>query len=162
MKYEFNHHEIFLFQSINYYLISIQLCFKTHKRSNVKKFIIQPKWTLIIWHYDLYKPIFSYHWQKDWWACNICILLHVQFRSILAVKIRKLILIRNKKYWLKYNFLIIKIFSWITGGELFAKRRKKADKWVVDEGTLKSNPSQLADQFFVQQQNFQQQDYQVW
>merc|ERR1711953_547263 len=47
-----------------------------------------------------------------------------------------------------------------TGGELFAKRRKKADKWVVDEGTLKSNPSQLADQFFVQQQDFQQQDYQ--
>merc|ERR1711944_67839 len=46
------------------------------------------------------------------------------------------------------------------GGELFAKRRKKADKWVVDEGTLKSNPSQLADQFFVQQQDFQQQDYQ--
>ena len=51
--------------------------------------------------------------------------------------------------------------SWITGGELFAKRRKKADKWVVDEGTLKSNPSQLADQFFVQQQDYQQQDYQV-
>merc|ERR1712088_332842 len=46
------------------------------------------------------------------------------------------------------------------GGELFAKRRKKADKWVVDEGTLKSNPSQLADQFFVQQQDYQQQDYQ--
>merc|ERR1712038_562606 len=46
------------------------------------------------------------------------------------------------------------------GGELFAKRRKKADKWVVDEGTLKSNPSQLADQFFVQQQDFQQQDHQ--
>merc|ERR1712126_784355 len=42
------------------------------------------------------------------------------------------------------------------GGELFAKRRKKADKWVVDEGTLKSNPSQLADQFFVQQQDYQE------
>merc|ERR1712115_395822 len=46
------------------------------------------------------------------------------------------------------------------GGELFAKRRKKADKWVVDEGSLRSNPSQLADQFLVQQQDFQQQDYQ--
>merc|ERR1712088_643469 len=46
------------------------------------------------------------------------------------------------------------------GGELFAKRRKKADKWVVDEGTLKTNPSQLADQFLVQQQDFQQQEYQ--
>ena len=57
--------------------------------------------------------------------------------------------------------LIIETISLITGGELFAKRRKKADKWVVDEGTLKSNPSQLADQFFVQQQDFQQQDYQV-
>ena len=47
------------------------------------------------------------------------------------------------------------------GGELFAKRRKKADKWVVDEGSLRSNPSQLADQFLVQQQDYQQQDYQV-
>merc|ERR1712038_197103 len=46
------------------------------------------------------------------------------------------------------------------GGELFAKRRKKADKWVVDEGSLRSNPSQLADQFLVQQQDFQQQEYQ--
>merc|ERR1719412_3038676 len=46
------------------------------------------------------------------------------------------------------------------GGELFAKRRKKADKWVVDEGSLKTNPSQLADQFLVQQQDFQQQEYQ--
>merc|ERR1719412_1744081 len=46
------------------------------------------------------------------------------------------------------------------GGELFAKRRKKADKWVVDEGTLKTNPSQLADQFLVQQQDFHQQEYQ--
>jgi len=46
------------------------------------------------------------------------------------------------------------------GGELFAKRRKKADKWVVEEGSLRSNPSQLADQFLVQQ-DFQQQDYQV-
>merc|ERR1719412_2967947 len=45
------------------------------------------------------------------------------------------------------------------GGELFAKRRKKADKWVVDEGSLKTNPSQLADQF-LQQQDFQQQQYQ--
>ena len=46
------------------------------------------------------------------------------------------------------------------GGELFAKRRKKADKWVVEEGSLRSNPSQLADQFLVQQ-DFQQQEYQV-
>jgi hypothetical protein len=45
------------------------------------------------------------------------------------------------------------------GGELFAKRRKKADKWVVEEGSLKTNPSQLADQF-LQQQDFQQQEYQ--
>merc|ERR1711981_374966 len=46
------------------------------------------------------------------------------------------------------------------GGELFAKRRKKADKWVVDEGSLRENPSQLADQFLVQQQDFKQQQYQ--
>ena len=49
----------------------------------------------------------------------------------------------------------------VLGGELFAKRRKKADKWVVEEGSLRSNPSQLADQFLVQQQDFQQQEYQV-
>ena len=39
-----------------------------------------------------------------------------------------------------------------TGGELFAKRRKKADKWVVDEKSLGSNPSQFADQLLNQQQ----------
>ena len=50
------------------------------------------------------------------------------------------------------------------GGELFAKRRKKADKWIVDEGSARENPSLLADQFLQQQQqnSFQQQHYQVW
>ena len=61
-------------------------------------------------------------------------------------------------YWTKR----LKYVHEFLGGELFAKRRKKADKWVVDEGSLRSNPSQLADQFLVQQQDFQQQDYQVW
>jgi 1,2-phenylacetyl-CoA epoxidase PaaB subunit len=47
------------------------------------------------------------------------------------------------------------------GGELFAKRRKKADKWIVDEASIGSMaPSQFADQF-VQQQSMQQQQFQM-
>jgi len=47
------------------------------------------------------------------------------------------------------------------GGELFAKRRKKADKWIVDESSIGSNaPSQFADHF-VQQQMFQQHQFQM-
>jgi hypothetical protein len=46
------------------------------------------------------------------------------------------------------------------GGELFAKRRKKADKWVVDETSIGSTaPSQFADHF-LQQQSFQQKLFQ--
>merc|ERR1740128_1131004 len=42
------------------------------------------------------------------------------------------------------------------GGELFAKRRKRAENWVVDEGSVGVNkPSAFADKF--QQQQFQQQ-----
>ena len=44
---------------------------------------------------------------------------------------------------------------------MFAKRRKKADKWVVDESSIGSTaPSQFADHF-LQQQSFQQQQFQM-
>jgi len=45
------------------------------------------------------------------------------------------------------------------GGELFAKRRKKADKWVVDENQigLGQDPSGFADEFVAQQTIAQQQ-----
>jgi len=47
------------------------------------------------------------------------------------------------------------------GGELFAKRRKKADKWIVDESSIGSSaPSEFADHF-VQQQFQQQQLFQM-
>jgi len=43
------------------------------------------------------------------------------------------------------------------GGELFAKRREKADNWVVDESSIgKKTPSAFADKF-VQEQTMQQQ-----
>merc|ERR1719481_1381726 len=43
------------------------------------------------------------------------------------------------------------------GSELFAKRKEKSDKWVVDESTIgKKTPSSFADQF-VQEQTIQQQ-----
>lgn len=45
------------------------------------------------------------------------------------------------------------------GGELFAKRRKKADKWVVDESQIGQgeHPSLFADEFIAQQSYSQQQ-----
>merc|ERR1712004_192057 len=45
------------------------------------------------------------------------------------------------------------------GGELFAKRRKKADKWVVDENQigLGDHPSQFADEFITQQNTAREQ-----
>merc|ERR1712223_1251896 len=45
------------------------------------------------------------------------------------------------------------------GGELFAKRRKKADKWVVDESQIGmgEHPSVFADEFIAQQNMAQQQ-----
>merc|ERR1719384_1887533 len=45
------------------------------------------------------------------------------------------------------------------GGELFAKRRKKADKWVVDENQigLGDHPSQFADEFISQQNTAREQ-----
>merc|ERR1711899_504427 len=45
------------------------------------------------------------------------------------------------------------------GGELFAKRRKKADKWVVDESQIGmgEHPSVFADEFIAQQSMAQQQ-----
>merc|ERR1719305_2205086 len=46
------------------------------------------------------------------------------------------------------------------GGELFAKRRKRAENWVVDEGSVGvSKPSAFADKF-MQEQLFQQQQFQ--
>merc|ERR1719412_3251215 len=44
------------------------------------------------------------------------------------------------------------------GGELFAKRRKKADKWVIDENQIGmgAHPSQFADEFMAQQTMAQQ------
>merc|ERR1712223_1854396 len=44
------------------------------------------------------------------------------------------------------------------GGELFAKRRKKADKWVVDENQIGmgAHPSDFADEFMAQQSMAQQ------
>merc|ERR1719438_659785 len=45
------------------------------------------------------------------------------------------------------------------GGELFAKRRKKADKWVVDESQIGmgDHPSQFADEFITQQNTAREQ-----
>merc|ERR1719270_3154534 len=45
------------------------------------------------------------------------------------------------------------------GGELFAKRRKKADKWVVDENQIGmgEHPSVFANEFIAQQSMAQQQ-----
>merc|ERR550532_2717522 len=45
------------------------------------------------------------------------------------------------------------------GGELFAERRKKADKWVVDENQigLGDHPSQFADEFITQQNTAREQ-----
>ena len=43
------------------------------------------------------------------------------------------------------------------GGELFAKRKKRADKWVVDESSLGSKDPKLFAEGFVQQQSAQQQ-----
>ena len=59
------------------------------------------------------------------------------------------------------NFSELILNFWSSGGELFAKRRKKADKWVVDESSIGSTvPSQFADHF-VQQQFQQQQQFQL-
>ena len=59
------------------------------------------------------------------------------------------------------NVQKFEIFFSFLGGELFAKRRKKADKWVVDESSIGSTaPSQFADHF-LQQQSFQQQQFQM-
>ena len=55
------------------------------------------------------------------------------------------------------------------GGELFAKRRKRAENWVVDEASVgQHQPSAFADKFMqeqlLQQQQFRQQQSieQVW
>ena len=42
------------------------------------------------------------------------------------------------------KLIVIRLLS--LGGELFAKRRKKADKWVVDEQNVGSTTSQFASQ----------------
>ena len=59
------------------------------------------------------------------------------------------------EYWCYANpyFILWK------GGELFAKRRKKADKWVVDESQIGmgEHPSLFADEFITQQNMAQQQ-----
>ena len=51
------------------------------------------------------------------------------------------------------------MFIFLQGGELFAKRRKKADKWVVDESQIGmgEHPSVFADEFIAQQSMAQQQ-----
>jgi len=56
------------------------------------------------------------------------------------------------------------LYIWLCfkGGELFAKRRKRAEKWVVDETSIGQNkPSAFADKFIQdqlsQQQLFKQQ-----
>ena len=51
------------------------------------------------------------------------------------------------------------LYSNLKGGELFAKRRKKADKWVVDESQIGmgEHPSVFADEFIAQQNMAQQQ-----
>ena len=53
-------------------------------------------------------------------------------------------------------------FSLISGGELFEKRRKRAEKWVVDESHHESKvpPNQVADKF-SQQQALQQEQVKV-
>ena len=52
-----------------------------------------------------------------------------------------------------------KFCLFLQGGELFAKRRKKADKWVVDESQIGmgEHPSVFADEFIAQQSMAQQQ-----
>jgi 1,2-phenylacetyl-CoA epoxidase PaaB subunit len=64
------------------------------------------------------------------------------------------ILLGNNFYYYKHILF--------QGGELFAKRRKKADKWVVDESQIGMNapPSQFADEFMAQQSLTQQQFHQ--
>merc|ERR1719334_899254 len=48
------------------------------------------------------------------------------------------------------------------GGELFAKRRKKAENWVVDESTVgRATPSAFADKFVQQQQQVSQEQQQI-
>ena len=55
--------------------------------------------------------------------------------------------------------------SAVTGGELFNKRKQKADNWVVDESTIgRSKPALAADKFIeeqTQQQLFTQQQKQA-
>ena len=44
--------------------------------------------------------------------------------------------------------LLLKNTASVTGGELFAKRRKRAENWVVDETSIgQSKPSAFADKF---------------
>merc|ERR1719228_793665 len=48
------------------------------------------------------------------------------------------------------------------GGELFAKRRKKAENWVVDESTVgRATPSAFADKFVQKQQQVSQEQQQI-
>ena len=44
-----------------------------------------------------------------------------------------------------------------SGGELFAKRKKRSDNWVVDESKLGSSDPKLAAEKFVAEQQLQQQ-----
>ena len=57
--------------------------------------------------------------------------------------------------------VILDFCSLLEGGELFAKRRKKADKWVVDEHQIGTgqHPSMFADEFIAQQSMAQQSVY---
>ncbi len=48
------------------------------------------------------------------------------------------------------------------GGELFAKRKKRADKWVVDdEHVCDSQPDKVADKFVREQARMQERIIQV-
>merc|ERR1711962_645503 len=48
------------------------------------------------------------------------------------------------------------------GGELFAKRRKKAENWVVDESTVgRATPSAFADKFVQKQQQVSQEQQRI-
>ena len=48
--------------------------------------------------------------------------------------------------------------SFFSGGELFAKRRKRAENWVVDDSNISQNkPSAFADKFIQEQLQIQQQ-----
>ena len=57
--------------------------------------------------------------------------------------------------------LIILDFFTFPGGELFAKRRKRADNWVVDESSIgQTKPSAFADKFVAEQLHQQEQFHQ--